>query len=106
MRHSVGKQARNSLKFDPPTIITTITPSIDHLDLTRRETDILAWVTRGKTNSEIGKILSISPRTVGKHLEHIYQKLGVETRTAAAIFTLASDPKLKRGLNMQHLVDP
>jgi len=44
----------------------------------------ILWVSRGKTNREISIILSISPRTVQKHLEHIFQKLGVETRTAAA----------------------
>ena len=52
--------------------------------LTRRESQVLAWVSRGKTNREISVLLSISPRTVQKHLEHIFQKLGVETRTAAA----------------------
>jgi DNA-binding CsgD family transcriptional regulator len=52
--------------------------------LTRRESEVLTWVSRGKTNPEISIILSISPRTVQKHLEHIFQKLGVETRTAAA----------------------
>jgi DNA-binding CsgD family transcriptional regulator len=54
------------------------------LGLSRRETDVLAWVAQGKTNPEIGSILGMSGRTVGKHLERIYQKLGVETRTAAA----------------------
>lgn len=44
----------------------------------------MAWVAQGKTNAEIGTILSASPRTVGKHLERIYEKLGVEARTAAA----------------------
>ena len=57
-----------------------------HLRLTRREAEVLAWTGQGKTNAEIGKILGRSPRTVGKHLEHIYQKLGVETRTAAVLF--------------------
>jgi DNA-binding CsgD family transcriptional regulator len=52
--------------------------------LTRRESQVLTWVRRGKTNREISILLSISPRTVQKHLEHIFQKLGVETRTAAA----------------------
>jgi DNA-binding CsgD family transcriptional regulator len=52
--------------------------------LTRRESEVLAWVGRGKTNHEISIILGISPRTVQKHLEHIFEKLGVETRTAAA----------------------
>jgi DNA-binding NarL/FixJ family response regulator len=51
--------------------------------LTQREMDVLEWVAHGKTNRDIGEILSTSPRTVNKHLEHIYEKLGVETRTAA-----------------------
>jgi DNA-binding CsgD family transcriptional regulator len=61
-----------------------------HLDLTEREREILALVAAGKTNAEIGSILSISGRTVQKHLEHIFQKLGVETRTAAAVCALAA----------------
>jgi len=52
--------------------------------LTHRESEILEWVSRGKTNWEIALILNISARTVQKHLEHVFQKLGVETRTAAA----------------------
>jgi DNA-binding CsgD family transcriptional regulator len=46
----------------------------------------LFWLSRGKSNAEIGVILEIKPATVGKHLEHIYPKLGVENRTAAASF--------------------
>lgn len=53
--------------------------------LTLREADVLFWVMQGKTNMEVATILSMRPRTVHKHLEHIYQKLGVETRTAAAM---------------------
>jgi DNA-binding CsgD family transcriptional regulator len=53
------------------------------LGLTCRESEILSWVAQGKTNPEIGIILSISQRTVQKHLERIYVKLGVENRTAA-----------------------
>ena len=51
--------------------------------LTQREMAVLEWVAHGKTNRDIGDILCMSPRTVNKHLEHIYEKLGVETRTAA-----------------------
>lgn len=54
------------------------------LGLSRREAEVLAWVAQGKTNLEIGLILGISPRTVQHHLAHIYVKLGVETRVAAA----------------------
>jgi DNA-binding CsgD family transcriptional regulator len=52
--------------------------------LTMREAEVLYWVTKGKTNRDIGDILGSSPATVKKHLEHVYEKLGVETRTAAA----------------------
>jgi DNA-binding CsgD family transcriptional regulator len=52
--------------------------------LTGKERQILEWVSFGKTNKEIGIIEGISHLTVKKHLEHIYEKLGVETRTAAA----------------------
>jgi DNA-binding CsgD family transcriptional regulator len=52
--------------------------------LTERETEVLQWLAAGKTNMDIAKILAISPRTVEKHVERIFQRLGVETRTAAA----------------------
>ncbi len=57
---------------------------LEALGLTRREAQVLAWVAHGKTNEEIGTILGISVRTVAKHLERIYPRLGVENRTAAA----------------------
>jgi DNA-binding CsgD family transcriptional regulator len=59
------------------------------LGLTRRETEVLAWVVEGKTSAGIASILGMSRRSVEKHLEHIYPKLGVETRTAAAARALA-----------------
>jgi DNA-binding NarL/FixJ family response regulator len=52
--------------------------------LTGREAEVLSWLAKGKTNRDIADILGTSPRTVSKHLEHIFEKLGVETRTAAA----------------------
>ncbi|WP_418321440.1 response regulator [Piscinibacter sakaiensis] len=52
--------------------------------LTAREAEVLYWLAKGKTNRDIGDILGTSPATVKKQLEHVYQKLGVETRTAAA----------------------
>ncbi len=55
------------------------------LPLTGRERDVLSWLAAGKTDRDIGEILGMSPRTVQKHLQHIYQKLGVETRTAAVV---------------------
>lgn len=56
--------------------------------LTDREAEVLFWISRGKTNREIGQILSMSPRTVNKHLESIYRKLNVENRTSAAAVCL------------------
>lgn len=52
--------------------------------LTSRESEVLLWVSRGKSNRDIGEILNISPRTVNKHLEQVFVKLGVENRAAAA----------------------
>ena len=60
------------------------------LGLTRREAQVLIWVARGKTTSEISIILGSKPATVSKHLDHIYQKLGVENRTAAAAYVTGS----------------
>ena len=53
--------------------------------LTARERDVLDWLGAGKTDKDIAAILAISPRTVQKHLQRIYEKLGVETRTAAVM---------------------
>lgn len=56
--------------------------------LTPREHDVLDWLAKGKTNRDIAEILGMSPRTVNKHLEHIFIKLGVETRSAAVALTV------------------
>jgi DNA-binding CsgD family transcriptional regulator len=56
----------------------------EKLALTTREAEVLLWISRGKANREIGEILSISPRTVNKHLEQVFVKLGVENRASAA----------------------
>jgi len=55
-----------------------------YFKLTPKEAEVLYWVVKGKTNRDIGDILGSSPMTVKKHLEHVFVKLGVETRTAAA----------------------
>jgi DNA-binding response OmpR family regulator/DNA-binding CsgD family transcriptional regulator len=60
----------------------------DKLSLTSREAEVLMWTARGKSNRDIGEILKMSPRTVNKHLEQIYPKLGVENRTAAAAIAM------------------
>lgn len=66
------------------------------LELTAREAEVLYWVVKGKTNRDIGDILGTSPRTVTKHLEHVFEKLGVETRTAAAALALGRVKELAR----------
>jgi DNA-binding NarL/FixJ family response regulator len=61
---------------------------LEALGLSPREAEILFWVAQGKTNSEIGTILQISPATAKKHLENIYAKLGTENRTSATLLAL------------------
>jgi DNA-binding response OmpR family regulator/DNA-binding CsgD family transcriptional regulator len=64
--------------------------------LTAREAEVLYWVAQGKTNRDIGDILGTRPKTITKHLEHVFEKLGVETRTAAASRVLGTLPELAR----------
>jgi HD-GYP domain-containing protein (c-di-GMP phosphodiesterase class II) len=59
--------------------------------LTEREVEVLSHLARGRSNKEIGAALFISPRTVKVHVEHIYQKVGVSTRAAAALFAVTHD---------------
>ena len=56
--------------------------------LTAREAEVCLWVARGKSNRDIGDILGLSPRTVNKHLETVFMKLGVENRASAAVLVL------------------
>ncbi len=56
-----------------------------HFPLTARESEVLLWIAKGKANRDIGEILGLSARTVNKHLEQIYVKLGVENRASAAV---------------------
>jgi DNA-binding response OmpR family regulator len=56
-----------------------------HFALTARESEVLTWIAKGKSNRDIGEILGLSARTVNKHLEQIYTKLGVENRASAAV---------------------
>jgi DNA-binding NarL/FixJ family response regulator len=71
------------------------------LGLTARETEVLSWIAQGKTNHEIGVILSASTGTICKHVEHILCKLDVKNRTAAAVIALGVSAKRK---NMSQLV--
>ena len=58
------------------------------LPITKRESEVLYWVSYGKTSWEISQILTMSPRTVNKHLEQIFKKLGVDNRTSAAAISI------------------
>ncbi|PWI33317.1 DNA-binding response regulator [Vibrio albus] len=58
------------------------------LNITKRESQVLYWLSFGKTNWEIATILNMKPRTVNKHLEQIYKKLDVDNRTAAASISI------------------
>jgi DNA-binding CsgD family transcriptional regulator len=66
----------------PKAVLNSLRLSALH-PLSLREGEVLEWVASGKRNGEIGSILNLSPRTVEKHVQHIMEKLGVETRTAA-----------------------
>ncbi|MGV0998954.1 MAG: response regulator [Fluviibacter sp.] len=68
--------------------ISAIEAIVAAFRVTQKEAEVLYWVTQGKTSKDIGDILEISSRTVNKHLEHVFEKLGVETRTAAANLAL------------------
>jgi DNA-binding CsgD family transcriptional regulator len=63
--------------------------TLERLGLSRRQTEVLVWIAEGKTNGEIATILGMSERTVEKHVQHILERLGVETRTAAAARALS-----------------
>jgi DNA-binding response OmpR family regulator/DNA-binding CsgD family transcriptional regulator len=58
------------------------------LKLTGREAEVLLWISRGKSNRDVAQILDISPRTINKHLERVFEKLGVENRSAAAVLAV------------------
>src|SRR5216684_1756226 len=89
----MGKLGPNEFLLRLAKDTSTNTPAefSSELGLTTREGEVLSWLSKGKTNRDIAQILGLSPRTVDKHLEQIYAKLGVENRTAAAaIATSAS----------------
>ena len=71
--------------------------SLKLLGLTERETEVLTWVAEGKSNRDIAMILGIKSATVKKHLEHIFRKIGVETRTAAVAFVIRAARQIVNG---------
>jgi DNA-binding CsgD family transcriptional regulator len=82
VRMRVNAESRCRMKGDPV--------------LTPREAEVLGWIARGRTNRDIARLLFISPHTVRKHVENIFEKLDVRTRTAAAAWAFGQrDAELK-----------
>ena len=90
-------QASNAI-FSPPINMADETPPTAEDDATRsaallqrrfgltmRESQLLFWLTRGKSNRELGIILGISARTIEKHLQHVFEKMDVGSRHAAVV---------------------
>ena len=84
--HPIGQVGHDELLLR----VVPVNPSAEEtllkerLSVTAREAEVLLWISRGKANRDIAQILGLSPKTVNKHLEQIYAKLGVENRAAAA----------------------
>jgi DNA-binding CsgD family transcriptional regulator len=92
LRPHIVAAYRNALKAAARVGVESAASSairVDGVPLTRRENEVLYWVSMGKTNEEVSMIIGAKPMTVKKHLEHIYDKLGVPNRTAAARLTVA-----------------
>lgn len=85
-----ARKAAGAPRDDAPQPSLQMPPDIRAPCLTQREADVMHWLACGKTDAEIAALLAISRRTVQKHLQHIYVKLGVETRTAAVMRALAT----------------
>ena len=79
---AASRIAQRLERTSPP--LGKLAGGVTDLSLTTRESQVLYWVSMGKTNSEVGTIIGARPLTVKKHLEHIYDKLGVPNRMAAA----------------------
>ena len=93
IRPHLGNLYRLSDEIEGPRAAWGVPPpargALAEVPLTAREREVLRWLAGGKTDRDIGDILGISPRTVHKHLQRIYEKLGVETRTAAVVRAMA-----------------
>jgi DNA-binding CsgD family transcriptional regulator len=92
LRPHVANLYRYSVALDRmPLLPSDLSRRRTALALTPREREVLDWVAAGKTNRDVAAILGASPRTVEKHLERIFEKLGVETRTAAVMRAAGRD---------------
>lgn len=77
---------RNGRQGDPRRIVSKLPSEPESRPLTKRELEVVEWIAAGKRNAEIGKILGCSSRTVQKHVQHILDKLHLETRIAVCIW--------------------
>jgi DNA-binding CsgD family transcriptional regulator len=75
--HGVSRSDQRSVKA-----------ALESSELTPRETEVLFWISQGKSNRDIGIILGAKTGTICKHVEHIFSKLNVENRTSAAVVAL------------------
>jgi DNA-binding NarL/FixJ family response regulator len=85
------------LTFQPD--FSSPAPLVARLGLSAREAEVLLWVSQGKSNADVGAILGTTEKTVKKHMGNVFEKLGVENRTAAGLRALevlgaAPSPKL------------
>ncbi|MBD2114978.1 helix-turn-helix transcriptional regulator [Nodosilinea sp. FACHB-141] len=78
------------LLLEEEALVPLSAASLELVGLTKREAEVLFWVTQDKSDAEIAKTLGLSIGTVKKHLEHVYQKFDVHTRTAAVMYALKS----------------
>ena len=78
---------RNELRGSGVPNFTSHEP-LQKLGLTPREAEVLLWIAHGTTNEEAATILGLSANTVRKHLEHVFQKVGVENRTGACLLAI------------------
>lgn len=80
----------------PPGKKMRVENPLGSLGLTPREAEVLTWIAQGKSNYEIGVILSVCTGTICKHVEHILAKLNVENRTTAAVVAMAASAGAKK----------
>jgi DNA-binding CsgD family transcriptional regulator len=73
-------------KDEPTKLVLKPPPFTEARPLTKRELEVVEWIAAGKRNAEIGQILGCSSRTVQKHVQHILEKLHLETRIAVCIW--------------------
>lgn len=95
MQEDYYRDSLSRLRFEPD--FSSPGPLLKRFGLTSREGEVLLWVAQGKANAEIAAILGISEKTVKKMLGLVFDKLGVESRTAAALAAVEALPRVSQG---------